>query len=505
MTRYTFHCPLIICFLFLLNTHVSHAQYPDNYSAEVMKRIEQVENNLISWVKLDGQKNWSIHDRMKELNVNGLSIAVISGYKIDWVKSYGYADTTFSQRVTDSTLFQVASIGKTVNAMAQLQLAENGYTELDSDINNYLSSWKFPYDSASKGKIISLRNILSHTAGLSVHGFDGYKKGISLPSLIQILDGQPPSNSPPVRSLFEPGLKFEYSGGGYEISELMLEDITGQSYPAYVHQNIFAQLGMTNTFFMQEPGFNSENRLATAYRFDGADIGSKYHVYPENACGAGLLSTAEDIAKLVIEIELSLEGRSNKILSKEMTRKMLVTFFEYGKVPDNGPNIALGTFIEERGKKRYFQHSGLNEGFSSQYYGSFEDGNGVVILMNSDFTEFAAEIVNSVATVYGWGDFYPFVPKQIISVSDAVLEKYTGSYQFENAPEGPEIIREDGSLFLVPPNSPVKWKMYFTAENEFFMLDAKWVTQQFFSDESGRVKGFNIVGDDYKFPVLKKD
>jgi CubicO group peptidase (beta-lactamase class C family) len=491
MKNVKFSIAVLLCIIWLPNGLL--AQTLKKYSEKVEEKIKLVENNLVSWVKLDSVGNWNIYDRMKELNINGASIAVINNYKIEWVKSYGWADTVEKKRVTNQTLFQSASIGKSINGFAYMKLVQDKKVDLSIDINTYLQSWKFPYDTVSHDKKINLAQILSHTAGLSVHGFDGYKWNVSIPTLKQILDGKNPANNPAVRSESEPGLKFKYSGGGYEISELLLQDIMHTSYEFFIGENIFKPLKMYNSTYAIKP---VEKDCATAYRYDGKEIRCKYHLYPEKACGAALWTTATDLAKFVIEIQSSLKSHSHKLLSKEMTELMLTPYLK-------SSNYGFGFFIRKKGDDFYFEHSGLNEGFSSQYYGSMKNGNGVVVLVNSDNTEFKDELVNSVATVYGWKNFYDFASKKIIEVADTIKDKYVGKYKFENANSGPTIVKENSSLYLVDPNSPTKWKIYFTSEKEFFMLAAKWANQQFFKDENGKVKGFYILGDNYKTTVNK--
>ncbi|HVM89906.1 MAG TPA: serine hydrolase domain-containing protein [Puia sp.] len=469
------------------------AQKHLHYSEACKKKIHEVENNLISWVKLDSNQNWNIYDRMKALNIKGVSIAVINNYKIEWAKSYGWADSTEKKRVTNQTLFQAASVSKSINAFAFMKLMQDKKVNFDEDINAYLQSWKFPYDTASHDKKITLAEILSHTAGLNVHGFDGYKWNDSLPSLKQILNGEKPANNPAIRSAFEPGLKFEYSGGGIEISQQLLEDVLHSSYQSFIENNIFKPLNITASNYSDKPVGN----YATAYRFDEQPIGCRYHIYPEKAA-AGLWTTATDLAKFVIEIQLSLKGVSNKVLTQKTTELMLTPYLQ-------SSNAAFGFFVDKKGNDYYFQHSGLNEGFSSQYYGSMKGGNGVVVLVNSDNTDFMAEVVNSVATVYGWKNFYEFAQKKIIKVADSITDKYIGRYKFDNTDNGPSIIKEKGVLYLVDPNSPTKWEIYFTSEKEFFMIAAHWANQQFFTDEKGQVKGFYILGDNYKVTVNKSE
>lgn len=482
---------IILALLFVIAD--SKGQDTD-YSNEVSEKIKLFENNFISWVKLDSTVNWNVYDRMRESHVNGFSIAVINNYKIEWVKSYGWGDTAEKRPVTNQTLFQAASIGKSINGFAFMKLMQDKKIDLYADINNYLKSWKFPYDTASHGKSITLAGILSHTAGLTVHGFDGYKWDEPIPALGQIIDGQKPANNLPVRSAFKPGIKFEYSGGGYEISELLLEDITRQSYTSFIQKNIFKPLGMLSSNYSAKPA----NDCATSYRLDKKPIGCKFHIYPEKACGAGLWTTATDLARFIIEIQLSLKGGSNKVLTKEVVKLMLTPY-----LPPF--STSFGFFITKKGDDEYFNHSGLNEGFSSDYYGSMKEGRGVVVLVNSDNTNFKEEAINSIATVYGWKQFYPFATRKIISIPETTIDKYVGDYKFANADTGPAIIKEKGNLYLVAPGSPMKWRMYFTSATEFFMLEAKWGNQQFFLDGNGKVKGFYIVGDNYKSVVNKME
>src|SRR5450432_3336068 len=207
---------------FLLPCIVLHsfplfAQQP-KYTDEVEKKIQTVENNLGSWVYVEGEANWSLTDRMKFYHVNGVSIAVIKNYKIEWARGYGWADSAEQRPVTTATLFQAGSISKSLNAVGVLKLMQDGKLNLNTDINEYLRSWKFPYDSISHGKKITIANLLSHTAGLTVHGFPGYSRGDTIPTLLQVLDGKHPANTEAIRSAFEPSLKYQYSGGGTTIS-----------------------------------------------------------------------------------------------------------------------------------------------------------------------------------------------------------------------------------------------------------------------------------------------
>lgn len=360
------------------------------YSKEVLEKIKQIEQNLFSTKPED---KWTLSERMSHHKIYGLSIAVIKGYKIEWAKAYGWADADEKRPVTTETLFQAASISKSLNAVGILKLVQDKKLALNTDINAYLTTWKFPYNEASKGREINLADLLSHSAGLTIHGFPGYEKGDKIPTVSEILDGKKPANTLAVRSQFEPGLKTQYSGGGTTISQLIVMDITKVPYAKYMWSNVLKPLGMKNSTYEQPPLSKKAQQLATGYKMNQKEISGKYHIYPEQAA-AGLWTNPTDLSQYIIDTQLSLLGKSNKVLSKEMTQLRLKPYLD--------KSAALGVFIKTDTNNTYFGHGGANEGFRCQYYGSLEGGNGVVVMVNSDNGQIVQELINSVVLIYGW-------------------------------------------------------------------------------------------------------
>jgi CubicO group peptidase (beta-lactamase class C family) len=255
---------------------------------------------------------------------------------LEWAKGYGWADSAEKRPVTTETLFQAGSISKSLNSLGVLKLVQDRKLDLYTDINFYLKSWKFPYDSISKGKKITLINLLTHTAGLNVHGFPGYTVGDPIPTLPQVLDGLPPANTPAVRSVFEPGLRFQYSGGGTTISQMIVQDVTGQPYDEFMWKNVLQPLGMMNSSYSQPPSSSKQKQLASAYYADGKPVKGKYHIYPEQAA-AGLWTNPTDLSKYIIETQLSMEERSSKVLKMEWARLRVTPYID--------STAALGVFI----------------------------------------------------------------------------------------------------------------------------------------------------------------
>jgi hypothetical protein len=227
------------------------------YSAAVAAKIKAVENNLWGWVQIDDSNAvWNIMDRMKFYRVKGLTIAVIHNHKIEWARGYGFADESEHRPVTVNTLFQAGSISKSLNSVGAMKLVQEKKLGLDEDINKYLKTWKFPYDSVSKGRVITLRNLLSHSAGLTIHGFPGYEVGDSLPSIYQVLNGQRPANTDAVRSMIEPGMFFIYEEGSMDFYFGKDENgkpstiiIKNENQPDRVFKKVAPGIKISKTFF----------------------------------------------------------------------------------------------------------------------------------------------------------------------------------------------------------------------------------------------------------------
>lgn len=458
----------------LLLAGIAAAQ--QEYSKEVQQQIAAVENGLAGRVIVNGKKH-NLHERMAHYKVKGLSLAVVHDYKVVWAKGYGWADEKEKRPVTPQTLFEPGSISKSLNAVGALRLVQEKRIDLYTDINSYLKSWKFPYDSLSRNKKITMAHLLSHTGGLTVHGFPGYGRWMQAPTVPQILDGKSPANTAAVRSAFEPGLKFQYSGGGTTISQLIISDITGQPYDKYMYENVLKPMGMINSFYSQPPPVTRLNQLATGYHGDGTEVNMKFHVYPEQGA-AGLWMTPTDLCNYIIETQLSYEGRSSKVLTPEMTKLRLTPYIDRSS--------GFGVFIEDRDGTKYFQHGAGNEGFSGLYHGSLEGGNGVAVFINSDNGGMLLqEVLNSVAQAYGWKGFDAPLQKNSLEVSDELLTRYQGTYLFEGLLA--TILRKDDGYYLL--SDGIYSKMYFTSEKEFFNVEfSSEKTFQF--DAEGNVTGY---------------
>ncbi len=401
-------------------------------SPALRARIAAVENNLMPYTPVEGFAGWNIADRMAYYKVPGLSIAVIRDYKIDFVRTYGYADTTAKLPVTPNTMFSAGSISKLVMAVAALRLVEKGYISLDDPVNSYLTSWKIADNDFTRQRPVTLRMLLSHTGGTTQSSYFGFTPDTSpLPTILDIVSGAPISGTRPVVVNSEPGVAFRYSGGGSMISQLALMDVTGQSFADLTNQLVFSKSGMKHTTFAQPVPKKFQSYCAWGYSSASWYQGMPY-VYPQQAA-AGLYTTPTDLAKLFISIQLSLKGEDG-ILSRQMAKEFVSPQAEVSS-GSYLEQIGVGPFLLQTAgntdpKGVYFEFTGVNAGFLAYAIGSVEGGNGVVIMMNSgdDVNGLGKEIRRSVAKAYQWPSFLLEAVRPV-SLPESQLEKLTGRYR----------------------------------------------------------------------------
>ena len=461
----------------------------------VQSRIERIEKGLLPAVLIKGDPAWTIQERMKHYKVPGVTIALIHDFKVAWAKAYGVKDIETNEPVSTETLFQAGSISKPVAAMAALKKVEQGKIALDEDINNKLTTWKLPDNDFTAKKKVTLANLLSHTGGTTVHGFPGYAPGEKIPTLSQILDGVPPANTLAVRVDFEPGTRFRYSGGGTTIAQLAIMDIEKKPYPQIAQETVLGPLKMTNSTYQQPLPDDTRKKAATGYKSDGKAVAGKIHIYPEMAA-AGLWTTPTDLARFAIESQLSLVGKSNKVLSKEMTAKMVEPFLASAAA-------GLGFFSEKHGAATYFGHGGADEGFRAQLLVHKDKGYGAVVMVNSDNGQIMNEIIRGIAREYQWEDYLP-QPREVVSVDAAILNEYAGRF-LVNPDRVLTVTQQGGRLFAEPTASP-RFELFPVSDSEFIRKDIE-ISYNFVKGPSGSVDKitlkFNEGGSEA--PRMSKD
>jgi CubicO group peptidase (beta-lactamase class C family) len=455
-------------------------------SAADKAHIAAVENGLLPAVIIKGRPSpaASLSERMRQLRVPGVSIAFFDHGRIVWAKGYGMADVASGRPVTPETLFEAGSISKPVTAMAALRLVEAGKLELDRDVNTRLQAWHVPENAFTAQQKVTLRRLLSHGAGLTVHGFPGYAQGQPLPSVPQILNGAAPANTPAVVVDAVPGTRFSYSGGGYVVTQLMMTEATGKPFPAIVRSEVLTPLGMTHSTYEQPLPDSLRDRAATGYDGNGKPVPGGWHVYPEMS-PAGLWTTPSDLARVAIEMQKAQKGRSHRVLSPKMAREMLTH-----QIGDWG----LGFQLTQQDGTFRFGHGGDDVGFKADLEAyTTGTGQGVAILTNGDGgSGLIQEVLRSVARSYGWKAYQP-EERSVISVDGAVLDRYVGRYDIPGLATLTVRVRDGGLALLVPVLSPDPQPLLAQSPTQFFNL-ASGVSIEFVNGADGTPAKMAISG-----------
>ena len=414
--------------LIILTIFVGHV-FAQNTSLPY--RIKEVENNLIPFVPVKGFEGWNIIDRMRYYKVPGATIAVIKDFKIDWAKGYGLADTLKKIPVTTETMFSAGSISKFLMAVTALKMVESNQIELERPINNYLNSWKIEENDFTRKTSITLRLLLSHSAGTSQSSYFGFTPTQPLPTIVEILSGAKISETRLVVVNSEPNKEFRYSGGGSMIAQMALMDISKLNFSDLTQQILFDKLGMRNSTFEQPIPEKFVKQSSWAYSSASWFKGMPY-VYPQQAA-AGLYTTPTDLAKFFIDVQKSYIGKG-RVLSKATAKQMLSP---QQNVSDGSykEQIGIGPFLIQRTDNKdpdgvYFEFTGVNAGFLAYGIASVTNGNGVIIMLNSgdNVNGLGKEIRRAVAKVYDWTNFLP-TEIQPISLTDTELDKFVGRYR----------------------------------------------------------------------------
>jgi CubicO group peptidase (beta-lactamase class C family) len=449
--------------------------------APIEERLEQALQAMVPPVAVAGRtyQPRPVTDLMLRDNVPGISVAVVEDGRVVWARGFGTADRATGAAVTPETLFQAASISKPVAASGALALVDGGVLGLDRPVNEQLTSWQVPAHGFAEH--VTLRRLLSHTAGLTVHGFPGYRTDAPLPTTVQILNGAPPANTAAVRVDIEPGSRYRYSGGGTTVAQLLMTDATGEPFPALMERLVLRPLGMTHSTYEQPLAGARAARAASAHGANGQPTPGRFHVYPE-MFAAGLWTTPSDLARWSIAISAAYNGGTAGPIRPETARAMLT--------PGMG-NWGLGVALQGEGEDFRFWHSGINEGFRAVLMSYPRRGQAVVVMANGDNgNELLGPVRIAIGRVLGW----PGSEQQVI-VPAAVRQEprieQVGHYTSERfsahvglTEEGLIIVPSRGDPFEAIPQS----EDVYAGTNGGGLL-------QFERDaNSGRITGLKIPG-----------
>lgn len=449
----------------------------------IEQRIARVIGNLSTETALKGRFGpaQSLQERMAALHTPGVSIAVINDFAVEWARGFGVGDVNAATPVVPSTLFQAGSISKPIFALAVMRLVEQGKLDLDAPISTYLRSWQLPA-SGDWQPYVSLRHLLSHTAGLTVHGFPGYQTTEPLPTVPQILNGEPPANTAKVEVNILPGLQMRYSGGGTTVAQQAVVDALGSTFPELMHSLVFEPLGLTNSTYAQPLPTDWVQRAATAHPSKGIPLTGRHHVYPEMAA-AGLWTTASDLASIGVELLRTIRGESESLLSMATLEQMLQPQLKHQKIGE-GDYVGLGFFCGGKDESFYFGHGGWDEGFVAEMRFYPHCGKGAVVMLNSnEGYPLLDEILRAIGQEYDWPEAHP-VEKTVIALPEA--ERFVGSYTSESGVTFTVQTHAEALVLQLGQQPPLP--LFPTSEQEFFSR-ALNITVTFERDTAGHIDG----------------
>lgn len=388
--------------------------------AEGEGQIAAFEHALLPAVLFDNQpmSAWTLPARMARHHVPGVSIALIEDGRIAWSKGYGVTRDG-GAAVSPSTPFQAASLAKLMTAVAALRLVERGELRLDGDVDQKLASWEIPANPFTATSPVTLRHLLAHRAGTTVRGFRGYAEGEALPDLRCILAGGEPANSPPVVVDIAPGSVERYSGGGYQVVQQLLEDVTARPFAEVVRQQVLRPAGMSLTVAGTDPPALS----ACGHGHDGAVVTGCAHRYPETAA-AGWWTTPGDLARLALSLSRAYrDGGNDGLLAGATARVMLA--------PVADGHMGLGPGVHGSGEAFHFDQAGWNRGFRARLIMYPHLGKGIVVMVNGDGGDvLIEEIARAAAHVYQWPGFRP-TRRTAMVLDPATLAAWAGEYAME--------------------------------------------------------------------------
>lgn len=446
--------------------------------SRTLKRKRSVENGLVKAVVLKGlePEKMKLEDRMMYYRIPGVSIAVIYKYRIDWANAYGFKEAGSFEPVTIHSLFQAASLSQPVAALAALHSVEEGRLTLDSDVNEFLSSWELAENMFTRESKVTLRTLLSHSAGLIPYEFEGYPQPAPLPSLTQILSGQKPANSHAARVYAVPGTQYSYSELGYAVLQQILIDLEKKPFPQIMNESVFQPLGMERSTFECPLPEGVEEMAVTGHLREGRPLGGKWHLYPEMAA-AGLWTTPSDLALFLIDIIKAARGESRKVVSAELARAMLTPQMDIQ---------GFGFLIEDAGDNLFFHMKGNNEGFECFMVAYPVRGEGAVVMTNSaNGSYLIEEILRGISAVYEWPHFQP-EEKTLYRLDPSVYAQYVGKYEIN--PEYVLDVAHEDYYLVITPTGQAPTRFFAQGLSVFFSTDP-YIVIRFEKDEEGRVTG----------------
>lgn len=411
-----------------------------------------------------------IEERLAKHQLAGFSLVVFEDYEIVYSHESGVKSMNSNEKIDKNTAFSTASIAKPITAILCHLLEEKGIINLDDPIDNYLKRWHLPKSSFTENNNPTWKQFLNHTAGTSQQGFADFYLGDTIPTIKQSLLGQIPRYDKEIEFLFTPGSSWKYSGGGYVIVQMALEDHLGKPLARLADEYVFSPLGLENTTMVQPHEERFLTNVALAHDKNNEVIRTGLPITPQIG-PSGLWSTPTDLAKIAIEIQNALRNKDNKVISHRMAKKLT----EVTALKD-----AVGgwSYAGQRsfGFNNYdwIRCGGSNTGVGGDLFISITDGNGFAYLANGEKPNRLPVIGHTRSTLLNLMDWNYEIPQDSIQAIPATLKKkLVGDYEDFLFGQGlpTSIVEKNDRLYV---KSPLFEHFKGRNDNELVYLKNGW-------------------------------
>jgi CubicO group peptidase (beta-lactamase class C family) len=418
---------------------------------DAQARQDRVAQGLLPRVMFSGETAPApVQARMAEHRVPAFSVAVIRAGTLDWSAAWGRQQAD-GAATTCRSLFQAGSLAKPATVLAAWRMQQAGAIDLDADVDAYLTPWKLPAGRQNAEHPVTLRHLFAHTAGITPGGYEGYPRNAVLPTDLQTAQGLPPSNARKAEVLAVPGTTLRYSGPGYTVAEIALQQHFKRPFESLMRTWLTGPVGMRHADFSQPAPRDGEEHVARGHQGDGQPVPGGWHAHPEQAA-AGLWATPADLAALLIELRKGWLGTST-VFAQASVHDLLARPFE---------EHAYGFRLIGDGEQVFLTHYGGTVGYRAGMTLNLRSGDGAVFMANADSgMDLGMEFFAAVSDTYGWSSFGPTRVERAATPPADVLQSLAGRYGFEDGPVV-EVVPEAGVLTLVFPNgdryplSPIK-------------------------------------------------
>jgi CubicO group peptidase (beta-lactamase class C family) len=457
------------------------------------RRTRQVEKGLLRAVSLKGTKpeKLGLLSRLQFYKVPAASLAVMDRNALEWAKAYGVRDARAFEPAVPDTLFQAGALSQPLAAAAALRLAAEGKLGLDADIRSLLRGWKVPGRDPSGKAPVTLRRILTHTAGFPEGALAGYPESAAPPTLAEFLEGRGASAQAPVGLDAVPGEgPPRPSDAGFAVLQKLLEDVTGSPFAALMADRVLGPLEMRGSVFASALTEDRRALAASGHGRDGRPVEGLWFRHPALAA-RGLWTDPAELLSFVTDILSSAMGGEGKLLGAEPARAMLT------------PQVwtrSLGFAVEGEGTETRLYLRGRTEGFTCTLDVYPYRGQGAVVMTNSDngflFTD---EVLRAVAAVYGWPGHRP-EEKTLYRLDPSMYAQYVGRYEI--TPDYVLEISSEDYYLVIRPTGQAPTKFYVENPTFFFSVDP-YIRIQFLTGAGGDVTGLVLWQQDFKQEARK--